>query len=1072
MGCRAHNNCRTWTLFALCLVTVSMCIGFGYWWYKNDTIEPQAAGSLLTPAQCTDQGGRAYGGNCYTTNTLLEKGWEDAEQACRELAGNLVSILSQDENDFVGSLPTSTTGMWIGLQKTSGLDVKYLWSDGTAELTGDKTDQPYASWAANMPGAGPGKANVGCTYLQKPTAGDSPRWYITKVCTETRVFTCKHALASTPSRPNNVSGVAAAGGVTVQWRQPTTNGGRNLTNFTVRVTANQKNWPLLLPKQVVVPNDNCTACSITVTDLQPHTSYEVAVAATNEVGTSPFQAATAEVQAGARSPDAPTLVTVQNANAECVVRFPNYPPTFDGGSPVVTFQINAVGLTIPAISGAALNKTAHFVSGLTNGQTYSLTVVAANAVGSSGPSIAVMCMPTNKPPSKPQLNNIISAFRNATVNVSQTSNDTMRAYAQPVCTDQETCPPTVVSAPSNELQAFLILANLSTHQTYVIYVEAERQMDGDNFTSSPAFLQQNELESVAVLAPQEPSAVRNVRGEAAGLDINVRFTYPLSDGDSPLLYFSLTVQDDNGTQNNLTQVAVIGASEGVILVDGDLLNLTARTNYMVVLTAYNSVGASVQSPVLVIQTGTTAPKPPRDVTVVAGERKVTISWKPPADFGANKDSASVAIAKYMIFPSPASFLSQNHSLTATSAGCPCAGLSPSDCSETCSYVYLMGVGSEHRQYEFYVLATSNATDVNETTSAASNPSLPVTVLATKPVDPPTSVAAISLSRAINVSFLPPIDNGGDPISNYSLFLVGATASLASSVSAQEFVLVQNLDARVTYQFQVRAENMRGSGPFSAAISASPLAGPPSVPLDVRVQPGDKEVRITYTAPLEDGGANISNYTAKATQGDFKATSSSAADMFIVVTGLTNGVKYNFQVLATNSLGLSGPLSPISQEVKTGRQFTTLEYVTGVSATVITLMIVFSTCYCVWWAWVEKELCWDDGDPHTRANAKKRKEEEAKAKAEAEAKVNLESGAGGSEGAVHKDGPMDASGPSTPAAADLERHDTGLGEHFEVGTGELHHQGALQGEGEYGGQQGITNVRVSDKHVELQETVVE
>jgi len=51
--------------------------------------------------------------------------WVDANQTCLDAGGHLVSISSQEENDFVHSL--SSIGYWIGLRK---LDGGFVWSSG------------------------------------------------------------------------------------------------------------------------------------------------------------------------------------------------------------------------------------------------------------------------------------------------------------------------------------------------------------------------------------------------------------------------------------------------------------------------------------------------------------------------------------------------------------------------------------------------------------------------------------------------------------------------------------------------------------------------------------------------------------------------------------------------------------------------------------------------------------------------------------------------------------------------------------------------------------------------------
>lgn len=62
--------------------------------------------------------------------------------------------------------------------------------------------------------------------------------------------------------------------------------------------------------------------------------------------------------------------------------------------------------------------------------------------------------------------------------------------------------------------------------------------------------------------------------------------------------------------------------------------------------------------------------------------------------------------------------------------------------------------------------------------------------------------------------------------------------------------------------------------------------------------------ITYTAPLFNGNATITSYTAVSTPSSFTGTVNQSGSGTITVTGLTPGVNYTFVVYATNSVGNS------------------------------------------------------------------------------------------------------------------------------------------------------------------------
>lgn len=86
--------------------------------------------------------------------------------------------------------------------------------------------------------------------------------------------------------------------------------------------------------------------------------------------------------------------------------------------------------------------------------------------------------------------------------------------------------------------------------------------------------------------------------------------------------------------------------------------------------------------------------------------------------------------------------------------------------------------------------------------------------------------------------------------------------------------------------------------------------PPNAPTNVVATKGNAQASVAFDAPLDDGGAAITSYTAVSTPGGISETGAGSP---IVVTGLTNGVEYTFVVRATNSEGDS-PNSAASNAV--------------------------------------------------------------------------------------------------------------------------------------------------------------
>lgn len=82
---------------------------------------------------------------------------------------------------------------------------------------------------------------------------------------------------------------------------------------------------------------------------------------------------------------------------------------------------------------------------------------------------------------------------------------------------------------------------------------------------------------------------------------------------------------------------------------------------------------------------------------------------------------------------------------------------------------------------------------------------------------------------------------------------------------------------------------------------------PLAPAIGEVTPGDRALTIAFRAPASDGGASVSQYTARCRGGLFDTESISAASSPITVGGLVNGREYTCSVTARNSVG-EGPAS--------------------------------------------------------------------------------------------------------------------------------------------------------------------
>lgn len=219
---------------------------------------------------------------------------------------------------------------------------------------------------------------------------------------------------------------------------------------------------------------------------------------------------------------------------------------------------------------------------------------------------------------------------------------------------------------------------------------------------------------------------------------------------------------------------------------------------MTVLNEATSIKLGVKDVVKVYAGGTavwppalpgTVPDAPVYVSRVAGNQQVTVSFNPPASDGGQP------ITQYTVTSSPGN-------LTASGAGSP---LTVTGLTNGTSYTF-----------------TVTATNVHGT-SAPSGNSLPATP-ATVPNAPTIGTATAGNTQA-TIAFTPPAVNGGSPVTNYT---VTSTPGGLTGTGTSSPITVTGLTNGTAYTFTVRASNVMGDSPESAASNSVTPAVPAAV----------------------------------------------------------------------------------------------------------------------------------------------------------------------------------------------------------------------------------------------------
>ena len=116
-----------------------------------------------------------------------------------------------------------------------------------------------------------------------------------------------------------------------------------------------------------------------------------------------------------------------------------------------------------------------------------------------------------------------------------------------------------------------------------------------------------------------------------------------------------------------------------------------------------------------------------------------------------------------------------------------------------------------------------------------------------------------------------------------------------------------------YTFAVQAVNAVGTGWMSWGSMPATPASVPGVPTSVQATADQNQATVQWTPPAQTGGRPITGYVVRT----FENGSSVSSESFpstaptAVVSGLSNGVDYSFEVAASNAVGTGLPsgLSP-------------------------------------------------------------------------------------------------------------------------------------------------------------------
>jgi fibronectin type 3 domain-containing protein len=400
--------------------------------------------------------------------------------------------------------------------------------------------------------------------------------------------------------------------------------------------------------------------------------------------------------------------------------------------------------------------------------------------------------------------------------------------------------------------------------------------------------------------PKGPNGAAAPTAVGAGSQAaTVTFTAPADTGGAaPITSYTIT---SSSSQDSTAHMVTLDCTEMPNPCAGSPISamftgLMNGATYTFTVTATNAVGDSLPSAATNSVTVGSTPSAPTITHVTFGNGQATVTWTAPTDNG------GFPITTYTVTSSPGN---KSMTVAASLLTATVTGLTNGTC------------------YTFTVLATNSR---GPGTPSAPAPDPCGTPMGTVPSAPQNVSAVANGPNSAVVSWGPPANDGGGPITQYTVktytgspnftTLVGTPTSFGGSAFQGE---IDSLTTGTPYEFTVTASTPAGAGNESAKSTppvtpTAPTPTTPGAPQNVHASPGNQQAFVSFTAPLSTGGSAITSYkvtsssTQDATQHIATVTCSDPGSPCAgptitgVVGSLINGDTYTFTVVAHNAQG--------------------------------------------------------------------------------------------------------------------------------------------------------------------------
>ena len=571
-------------------------------------------------------------------------------------------------------------------------------------------------------------------------------------------------------------------------------------------------------------------------------------------------------------PGGPTGVSATPGNAQATVGFT--PPVNDGGSTITGYTVTATDTTNSANGGQTASGASSpiTVTGLTNGDSYTFSVVATNSVGNSAPSPASSPVIPATVPGAPT--GVSATPGNAQAKVSFTppvinGGSTITGYT---VTATDTTNSANGGQTASGASSPITVTGLTNGDSYTFSVVATNSVGN----SAPS------AASSPVIPVTVPGAPTGLSATAGNTTVALNWAAPTSNGGSAITGYNVY----EGTRSGGESTTPVNRTTLVTTTSYTVTGLTNGATYYFTVKAVNAVGSSTASN-QASATPATVPGTPTGLSATRGNTTVALTWRAPSSNGGS------AITGYNVYEGT------------SSGGESTVAVNTSAVTGTSYTVSGLSNGTTY----YFTVKAVNA--VGSSTASNQASATPATVPGS-----PTGLSATAGNTTVALKWTAPTSNGGSPVTGYNVYL-GTKSGGESTTPINRTTLVtgtsytvNGLSNGTTYYFTVKAVNPIGvSGASNEASSTTPATAP-AAPTGLGATPGNTTVALKWTAPTSNGGSPVTGYNVYegTSSGGESTTPVNGATLITTasytVSGLGNGKTYYFTVKAVNAVGSS------------------------------------------------------------------------------------------------------------------------------------------------------------------------